>query len=504
MESFYLKVKKLNIEIGEAMMVMISEDDAVRNNLKSIDKVSLSFDDQKIVVDIIINPDIEPGNIGVLSDIWKKYKLKDGETIKISYVDCNPAAIEAIRKRTLGKESTEEDIKNIIKEISDGKMSDVLMTYYVASSFLNKPTLEEMYYTAKAMAECGNVLKFKTKDKVVADKHCMGGVLGNETTMIIVPIIASLGITIPKSFSKAITTPAATGECVDVLMDIEFDEQEVYNLVEKNNCCLIWGGGKIKLAPADDKIIKVSYPLSLEPHSKAVISIMAKKFAMGITRCLIDIPVGKSAKVKDMKTALELKKNFEYVGKRFGMKIGVEITDAKEPIGRGVGPMLQIREVLRILEQHPDRSLDLENKALFLASRLIELTGYAKGSKALQIATEQLRLGKALKKMKDIMRAQGGKENIGKLADDFELAKFKHDVFAKKQGTIVDFDMKMLNGIARTLGCPLDIQAGIYLYKKLKEDVAIGDKLFTLYSEDRNRLKEALKTLEKHEVVEIL
>lgn len=504
MESFYLKVKKLNIEVGEAMMVMISEDDAVKNNLKSIDKVSLSFNDQKVVVDIIINPDIVSGEIGILSDVWKKYKLKEGETIKISYVDCNPSAIEAIRKRIIGKKSSEEDIKNIIKEISEGRMSDVLMTYYVASSFLNEPDFDELYYTAKAMAECGNTLKFKPKDGIVADKHCMGGVLGNETTMIIVPIIASLGITMPKSFSKAITTPAATGECVDVLMDIEFDKDEVYKLIEKNNCCLIWGGGKINLAPADDKIIKVSYPLSLEPYSKAVISIMAKKYAMGITHCLIDIPVGKSAKVKDMKSALKIKKQFEYVGKRFGMKIDVEITDASQPIGRGIGPILQVREVLRVLEQHPERSLDLENKALYLASKLVELTGYAKGPKALQVVTEQLRLGRAHKKMKEIIRAQGGKENYKKMADDLALADHKYDVFSKKEGTIVDFDMKILNGVARTLGCPLDIQAGIYLYKKLKEDVVVGDKLFTLYSQDKNRLKEALKVLEKSEAIRIL
>lgn len=503
MESFYLRAKKLKIEIGESMMVMISEDDAVQNNLKSIDKVSLAFNGEKIIVDIIINPDIRPGTIGVLSDIWKKYKINEEQAIKISYADCNPLAIEAIRKRMLGKKSTEEDIKNIITEISDGRMSDVLMTYFVSSSFVKRPDYEELYYTAKAMAESGNMLKFKTKNKIVADKHCMGGVLGNETTMIIVPIIASLGITIPKSFSKAITTPAATGECVDVLMDIEFDEKEIYKIVEKTNCCLAWGGGKINLAPADDKIIKVSYPLSLEPSSKAVISIMAKKRAMGITHCLIDIPVGTSAKVKDMKTAQELKKEFEYVGKKFGMKMRVEITDAKEPIGRGIGPILQVREVLRVLEQHPDRALDLENKALYLAASLVELTGYAKGPKALQVVTEQLKLGRALKKMREIIKAQGKKDNYKILADELKPGKAKHDFIAKKSGMVMDMDMKILNQIARKLGCPLDPGAGIYLYKRLKDKVKIGDKLFTLYSEDKNRLVDAIRILDRHEVMEI-
>ena len=231
---------------------------------------------------------------------------------------------------------------------------------------------------------------------------------------------------------------------------------------------------------------------------------MAKKYAMGITHCLIDIPVGTSAKVKDKKTALNIKNQFEYVGKKFGMKIDVEITDASQPIGRGIGPILQVREVLRILEQHPDRSTDLEDKALYLAAKLVELTGYAKGPKALQVVTEQLRLGRALKKMREIIKAQGGKENYKTMADDLPLAKYKYDIFAKKEGTIVDFDMKMLNGVSRTLGCPLDVEAGIYLYKKLKDDVSVGDKLFTIYSEDKNRLKEALKTLEKNDPIKIV
>ena len=479
-------------------MVMMSEEDAVRNNLKSVDKVNLSFGDNKnIIVDIIINSDIKNGTIGILSDIWKKYRLKEGEIIKISYVDCSPLAVEAIRKRMQGKKSTEEDVRSIIKEISSGNMSDILMTYYVASSFFNEPTLNELYYTAKAMADFGNLLRFKPKNGIVADKHCMGGVSGNETTMIIVPIIASLGITIPKSFSKAITTPAATGECVNTLMDIEFNEKEIYEIVDKVNCCLVWGGGEIHLAPADDKIIRASYPLSLEPHSKAVISIMAKKYAMGITHCLIDIPVGDSAKVKDMKTALELKKQFEYVGKNFGMKMRIEITEAREPVGRGIGPLLQTREALRILEQSPLRSLDLENKSLLLAASLIDLTGVAKGGKALQLATEQLRLGKASKKMKEIIKAQNGGDNYKLTSEDIVLGKVSFDYLSKKAGMVLDIDMKMLNNVARILGCPLENGAGIYLNKKLKDKVKQDELLFTLYSENKHRLNDALIMLER-------
>lgn len=144
-----------------------------------------------------------------------------------------------------------------------------------------------MYRMAKAMAEAGEMLHFKG---VVADKHCMGGVPGNETTMIMIPLLTSLGIKMPKTFSKAITTPAATGECVSVLMDISFSKPEIEALVKKNNCCLVRGGG-LDLAPADEKLIKVAYPLSMQSYPRTIVSIMAKKYAMGINHSLIDIPV---------------------------------------------------------------------------------------------------------------------------------------------------------------------------------------------------------------------
>lgn len=492
MNSFHLKVKKLNIEDGNTMFVMINDADAFANGLNAVDKVSISCSKKEFVAEVVVSSDVPSGYVGVFSDAWKKYRLKDDDIVKVSYIDANPKAIEAVRKKILGKTLTEEEIKLIIEGIGKGGFSDIQTAYYVASSFYTKPSLKEMYYTAKAMAETGEMFDFGKG--IVADKHCMGGVPGNETTMIIVPLIASLGIKIPKSFSKAITSPAATGECVNTLMGIEFDKDKIYKIVEKTGACLIWGGG-LNLAPADDKIIKVTYPISIEPYSKAVMSIMAKKYAMGITHCLIDLPVGKTAKIRTTKDALELKKQFEYVGKQFGMKMCVEITDARQPIGAGIGPTLQVREVLRVLQQHPDRPIDLENKALYLASKLIELTGYCRKGQGLKIATEQLRLGKAWKKMQEIIKAQGGKSAIK--SEDMPLGKISCEFKAPKDGIIKEVDMKFLNTVVRSLGCPIEETAGIYLNKKLNDFVEKGETIFTLYTESENRLKDALFLLDE-------
>lgn len=310
--------------------------------------------------------------------------------------------------------------------------------------------------------------------------------------MIMIPLLTSLGIKMPKTFSKAITTPAATGECVSVLMDISFSKKEIEALVKKNNCCLVWGGG-LDLAPADEKLIKVAYPLSMQSYSRTIVSIMAKKYAMGINHSLIDIPVGPSAKVPDMKTAKRLKQKYEYVGKKLGMKMTVEITDALQPIGAGIGAVLQVREVLRVLQQHPDRPMDLEKKAIHLCAKIIEMVGKAKGKEAEKLAYGQLVSGKARTMMQKIIKAQHGNPNVK--SEGLELADIQHDIHAEKNGKVKDIDMKVVNLTARTLGSPLDLQAGLYLHKKLGDTVKKGEVIYTMYANDESKIRLAKELL---------
>ncbi|MCF7795755.1 thymidine phosphorylase [Patescibacteria group bacterium] len=491
MSVYYAKTTLYPVSTGNAIVVLLNESDAWENGIRDTDKVSIKIDGKKeIVANVnLTKKKIKVGHIGVLPNMWDKYKFKEGEVARISFTDVNPESMIALKKKILGKPLNYKEIHSIIKDIADGRFSDTLSTYYVASSFIYKATDLELYHTTKAMAETGEMLKFKG---LVADKHCIGGVPGNETTMVMVPLIASLGIKIPKTFSKAITSPAATGEDVNVIMDIEFTADQIKKLVKKNNSCLVWGGG-LSLAPADDRIIRVSYPISMEPYSKIVISIMAKKVAMGINHLLIDIPVGKTAKVPDQKTALELKRKFEYVATKFGIKIHVEITKAIQPIGSGVGPALESRDVLRVLQQHPRRPKDLEEKVVLLSSKLIDLCGLAKGNEAKKLAKEQLKNGEAWKKMQDIIKAQGGYSKIN--SEDLVLGAVKQYIDAPKSGIISEIDMKLLNQVARAVGCPVSESTGVYLNRKVGEEVAKGDRLYTLYAKDKNRIKVALDLL---------
>jgi AMP phosphorylase len=312
---FNAKAVLLPIEDGDKLNVVLNEAQALGFGITAEDIVKLTNKNgETIVAQVALSGEIKPGTIGIYEDILERFPLVNGDPLAVEVTQSSSLANDAIRKKMKGETITYDEMYAIIKDISEGKLSEIMMTYYVASSFFYATTDEEMYQTAKAMAETGVTFKYP-KGEIVADKHSIGGVPGNETTMILIPIIASLGIRIPKNFSKSITSPAATGECVNVLMDINFNKEGIEELVKKLNCCLVRGGA-LDLAPADDKIIKVQYPLSMQSRAKVVSSIMAKKYAMGVTHSLIDIPVGTTAKVATMEEALDWKKKFEYVGKK--------------------------------------------------------------------------------------------------------------------------------------------------------------------------------------------
>ena len=427
---FHAVTKVVDFQNGDELTIRINEGLALEYGITDMDKVSLTYKGKEYVLDAnLTHRYVNAHEVGIPRDVAKKYGVKNGEPVQVAFTQTTSAALEALKRVMKGDRTTkftQKEIELIMKDISTNRFTDTLITYFSALGFFRDSTDQEMYRMAKAMAEAGEMLHWKG---VVADKHCMGGVPGNETTMIMIPLLASLGIKMPKTFSKAITTPAATGECVSVLMDISFSKPEIEALVKKNNTCLVRGGG-LDLAPADEKLIKVAYPLSMQSYPRTIVSTMAKKYAMGINHSLIDIPVGPSAKVPDMKTAKRLKQKYEYVGKKLGMKVHVEITPALQPIGAGIGAVLQVREVLRVLQQHSTRPVDLEKKAVYLASKIIELVGMAKGKEAEKLAYGQLVSGKARAMMQKIISAQRGDPKVK--SETLPLAKIQKNIVAEK------------------------------------------------------------------------
>lgn len=409
-------------------------------------------------------------------------------------------AINAIRKKLLGKELRYKEIYAIMDEISRKKFGDVLTTYFAASGYSKGFTNQELYYLTKAMVETGEKLYFKG---IVADKHSIGGVPGTRTTPIVVAIVAAAGFKIPKSSSRAITTPDGTADDMEVLAPVELTKNQIYDVVEKTNGCVVWGGS-FNLAPADDIIIQVEKPLLFESFDKVLVSIMAKKIAFGSNHVVIDIPWGKSVKVHSLKDAETLGKKFVYLARRFKIKLRPLVHRTDEPAGRGIGPVLEIRETLRVLQQTRNRPLDLEVRSLNLASNLLELC-LEDADKELREkvkkdygnafgwATYILKSGLAFKKMKEIIKAQGGNPNVD--SEFLKVGKHKLEEKADKGGVIKEINSKNITNVAKILGAPKQKGSGIYLNKKIGDKIKKGDVIYTLFSESVYNLKEGKDSL---------
>jgi Thymidine phosphorylase len=396
-------------------------------------------------------------------------------------------AIKAIQKKLLGKKLSYHEIYTIMDEVAKEKLSDILITYFVASSFKEGYTPEELYHFTKAMVETGNQLKFKG---IVADKHSVGGIAGTRATMIIVPIVAAAGFKIPKISSRAITTPAGTADVMEAIASVEFTPQEIEKIVNTVGGCIAWNG-HLGIAPADDIIIRVEEPLSFESFDKIIISVMAKKIAAGTTHLVLDLPYGKTAKIRHFSDAKKVAEKFEDLAKRFNIKTVIDINEMLEPAGKGIGPILEARDVLYVLEQHKDRPLRLEAKALRLAGMLLDLCFKDKkvDKNGEDEAIKILQSGQALKKFREIVAAQKGDKEIS--SEKLKLAQFKKEILSPISGRIKDINNYNLNTIAKILGAPKDKKAGIYLLKKLDHNVDKKEPVMIFYSSDKYRLKEA-------------
>lgn len=408
-------------------------------------------------------------------------------------------AKEAIRKKLRGRELSYKEIYAIMDEISHERLGDILTTYFTASGFKEGFTDEELYYMTKAMVETGAKLSFKG---IVADKHSIGGVAGTRTTMIIVPIIAALGFTIPKTSSRAITSPAGTADVMEVFCKVTFEPHQVESIVNKAGGCIIWGG-HLGIAPADDVIIRVEEPLSYESFDKIIVSIMAKKVAASSNHLVIDLPIGKTMKIKYQKDALIVKHKFEGIAKRFGIKIFVDINDTPEPEGLGIGPTLEALDVLKVLEQVENRPLALEERALRLAGKLLDMCYETTGQKldGYAMAKKTLESKVALSKFKEIVKCQNGNPDI--TSKNLTLATFQKEIKASKSGTIIGINNANLNALAKVLGSPHDKKAGILLNKKTGEKVKAHDELLTFYSSSNKLLEEALETMKTFSIFKI-
>jgi thymidine phosphorylase len=320
---------------------------------------------------------------------------------------------------------------------------------------------------------------------VVADKHCIGGIPGNRTTLIVVPILAALGLTVPKTSSRAITSPSGTADTMAVLADVALSPDRIRRVVERTGACIVWGGA-LDLAPADDVLITVERPMGIDTEGQMIASILSKKKTAGATHALIDIPVGPTAKVRSRERGEALAERFREVAQAIELTVDVVLTEAHGPIGRGVGPRLEALDVLSVLKREPDAPAELREKSLYLAARLLERTGAVGDAGGYRAAQRALDSGAALAKLEEIIEAQGRAELPA-------AAPFRAEVEATRDGRVREIDCLEVNAIAKLAGAPANPAAGLRLLRGVDAVVARGEPLFEVHAQSRDQLEFALE-----------
>jgi thymidine phosphorylase len=409
---------------------------------------------------------------------------KEGDTITLSH----PAPLDSlshVRSKIYGNELSDSQIEEVISDIAKGYFTEIHVATFLTACAGGRLNQREINGLTAAMVSTGERLKWPSD--IVVDKHCVGGLPGNRTTLIVVPIVTAFGLTMPKTSSRSITSPAGTADVMEVLAPVDLDINTMQKVVEKEGGCIIWGGS-VALSPADEILISVERVIDLDSEGQLVASVLSKKIAAGSTHIVIDIPVGPTAKIRSMEAAHGLRDMFVSVATHLGVNLEILFSDGFAPVGRGIGPCLEAKDVLSVLKGEEDAPKDLRDRSLTIAGRVLEFSERVAPGMGRKQAKAILDSGQAWEKFQRICEAQGG------MREPTE-AQYSYVVQAKDSGTIISFDNRNLARLAKLAGAPNDPAAGIVLHSRLGQKIKSGEPLFTLYAESKGELEYAKQAL---------
>jgi len=426
------------------------------------------------------------GTVGIYRITNERLRLEDGEEIEIREAR-RPASLDFIKKKMDGIRLTKEETLTIIKDVVSDDLSAAELTAFITASYINPLDMDEVEHLTRAMVETGEQIKFASRP--IVDKHSIGGVPGNKISLLVVPIIAASGLKIPKTSSRAITGAGGTADLMEVLAFVEFSASEVQQMTEKVGGAIVWGGAT-NIAPADDRIIIQEYPFKIDARGQMLASVMAKKYAVGANIVVIDIPVGLHTKVATMAEGRKLAREFIELGERLNMKVECALTYGDIPVGHSIGPKLEVKEALRVLEGATEPNSFIQ-KSISLAGIAFEMSGKAARGTGAAMAQEILSNGKALEKFRQIIEIQGGDPTVK--SEDIMPGEHQFVIKAPASGYVIEMNNRSLVTLARTAGAPQDRGAGILLHAKKGKLVKAGEPLFTLYAERNWRLQNAIE-----------
>ena len=416
--------------------------------------------------------------IGLSDDAFADLGLPEGTPVNATIAPA-PKSVDLVRTKLQGERLDRAAFDAILADVVGHRYSKVELAMFVLGCAIRSLDLQELVDFTRAMIAAGSRLDFGSGP--IADKHSIGGVPGHRTTMIVVPIVASLGVIVPKTSSRAITSPAGTADTMGVLAEVALPPAQLHRVVEQVGACIAWGGA-LDLAPADDILITVERPMEMDTEAQMVASILAKKKTAGATHAVIDIPVGPTAKVRSHAAAERLAALFSAVAAQIALHLDVLITEARGPIGWGIGPRLEALDVLAVLRREPEAPPDLREKSLYLAARVLELVAAVPPAGGYRAAQRALDSGDAERVFNRIVSAQGARPLP-------PPAPHRQVIESPADGRIREIDCWRMARVAKRAGAPANVAAGVKLLHTVGDIVRKGEPLFEIHAQSAAQLE---------------
>jgi len=447
--------------------------------LTAHNRVLLSHGSRQVIATLYHLTDdlIRPDEAALSEAAWTRLDLREGDRVTVSHVPPLDS-LSHVRSRVYGHDLGEPAFHAIIGDVVAGRYSDIHLSSFITACAARPMSDPEVLALTHAMVAVGDRLNWPAG--VVVDKHSVGGLPGNRTTPIVVSIVASLGLTMPKTSSRAITSPSGTADTMETLAPVDLETDAIRRVVEQEHGCIVWGGA-VRLSPADDILIRVERALDIDTEGQMIASVLSKKIAAGSTNVVLDMPVGPTAKVRTAESARSLTLGLANVGEAFGLNTKIIQSDGSRPIGRGIGPSLEARDVLAVLKGDADAPQDLRAKSIALAGALLELAGSVAPGEGERTAVRALDSGKAWQKFQRICEAQGGMRTP-------PVSRQRRPLVADRSGTLATIDNRKVSRLAKLAGAPDDKAAGVELHVAPGDKVSAGDPLCTVHAESPGEL----------------
>ena len=489
-----LRLRQLGIDTQQEHVIYMRRDCHVcrSEGFEAQTRVAVGLRERRIIATLnVIDSDLlAPDEASLSIRAWQALGAAPNDVVIVAHAPTLDS-LSAMRAKIYGHRLDAQACKAIVGDVAGGRYADMHIAAFLAACAGGRMDLQETIDLTRAMVDVGEHIDWGRAP--IADKHCVGGLPGNRTTPIVVAIGAAAGLTMPKTSSRAITSPAGTADVMETMTRVDLDVTAMRRVVEREGGCFVWGGA-LTLSPADDILIRVERPLDLDSDAQLVASVLSKKIAAGATHALIDIPVGPTAKVRTEDDAQRLQSLLEQVAAAHGLQLRVVRTRGAQPVGRGVGPALEAHDVLAVLRGAAAAPVDLRMRALALAGELLEFCGHSIIGTGNSEAWRLLDSGAAWAKFQAICEAQGGLREPG-------VAPLREPVAAERSGHVSAIDSRRLARVAKLAGAPGAPTAGLVLHVQLGDRVERGMPLFTLHAQAPGELAYARSYLDTHPVI---